>query len=116
LTKALENNNDVNSARQLTTQSRITNCDPLKTSQINTEPFKITIDTHVIHKENMAPETKTNLYSPPPIANQTQIQSYESRRAYVQQLSPYSSSRMPTIRPLSPAPVSPYSSKVGRQI
>jgi hypothetical protein len=58
----MENNNpDPSLLKQNSTQSRINEkpFENMKNSQISSEPFKITIDTQVIHKENLVPETKT---------------------------------------------------------
>jgi chromosome segregation ATPase len=118
LSKALENNSTASESaitRQLTGQSRISTCEPLRASQINTpnpEPFKITIDTHVIHKENSIPSITTAFHNAP--SNPIQAQTYDTR--LLTPMSPYSGSRVATIRPLSPAPVSPSHSRVPRPL
>ena len=111
--------------RQNSSQSRLNEKpmhETMKTSQVNNcEPFKITIDTHVVHKENMAPETKTittfhNSALPPmaPVLNQRE--SYDNRSIQFKTPGAFTTSRVTTYRPLSPTPLSPYHSRIIRPL
>lgn len=65
------------------------------------EPFKITIDTHVVHKENKPPETKTMTSFHPPISPHRD--SYDKPPISVSHVSPaHFGSRVSNHRPLSP--------------
>ena len=84
----------------------------MRTSQISSaipEPMKITIDTHITHKENKAPETKTTTIFHPPLSPHRD--SYDRPPIHSSQITPpqFSASRVSNYRP-----VSPYSSRIPR--
>lgn len=115
----MENGED--NYKKIACQSRLSerpSYENMRTSQINSanpEPFKITIDTHITHKENKTPEAKsTAVFHPPPPPLSPHRDSYDRPPIHSSQINPpaqFSTSRVSNYRP-----VSPYSSRIPRPV